>query len=738
MIHKAIKLFLILLGSIAMAQTGHLMQGVGAVNMSMGGAATAQPLDISGAMQWNPASLSVFDGSILKFDIGAFEGVPELSSSLPAGMLGEGAPATYGADKSELGYSPMPALAFAWGKADSKHTFGVSAFGISGFGVDFPQETNLPAGQDGMPNPNWDPNDSNAILYPQNMMGFGNLHSEYMLMQVGFTWAYRFSEKFSIGLQPTFNYASLLLEPNPLAAPSQTLGYPLSESASSLGFGGQIGLFYDSLKGIKIGASYKSPQYFNEFDFKNTYLDGSAAPNVAFTMNYPAIYSIGLGYSKGMFDIALDYRYVDYESTEGFENYGWETQLNPILRQEIPTGAVNGFGWQNISIVSAGIQLKAIDKLPLRFGYTYSSSPIQDELAFFSTPATAIIAHAFQFGLSYEVSESVRIDAVYHYGMSDGKTSGNLLNPTPAIDFNGDGFPDGPWHETQNPLGKIPGSEVAYEMTTQMFMLGLNFNLKGKDTDGDGIKDKDDLCPETAGVKQFNGCPDTDADGLQDTEDRCPNEAGTISNKGCPDTDGDGFSDPEDMCPEVAGLEQFNGCPDTDSDGVMDSKDACPNEAGLIENKGCPLIDSDGDGVADDQDNCPNVVGVAENSGCPIVTAAIQKEISDLARAIYFKTGADAFTDETKIRLEGIDKILAEYPSSTFVIEGHTDNTGSDKINNELSQKRADAVRNYLIENGFPADNVKAKGYGSSKPIGDNNTSKGRQANRRVEIYLNN
>ncbi|MGB5264930.1 MAG: hydrocarbon degradation protein, partial [Lutimonas sp.] len=70
-----------------MAQTGHLMQGVGAVNMSMGGAATGQPLDISGAMQWNPAALSVFDGTILKFDIGAFEGVPELSSSLPAGAM---------------------------------------------------------------------------------------------------------------------------------------------------------------------------------------------------------------------------------------------------------------------------------------------------------------------------------------------------------------------------------------------------------------------------------------------------------------------------------------------------------------------------------------------------------------------------------------------------------------------------------------------------------------------------
>ena len=103
-----------------------------------------------------------------------------------------------------------------------------------------------------------------------------------------------------------------------------------------------------------------------------------------------------------------------------------------------------------------------------------------------------------------------------------------------------------------------------------------------------------------------------------------------------------------------------------------------------------------------------------------------------------FKTGSDSFTDETQIRLEGIDKILTEFTATNFVVEGHTDSTGSDKINEALSQKRAEAVMNYLIDNGFPAEKIKAVGYGSSKPIGDNKTSKGRQANRRVEIYSNN
>ncbi|NOQ92907.1 MAG: OmpA family protein, partial [Flavobacteriaceae bacterium] len=90
------------------------------------------------------------------------------------------------------------------------------------------------------------------------------------------------------------------------------------------------------------------------------------------------------------------------------------------------------------------------------------------------------------------------------------------------------------------------------------------------------------------------------------------------------------------------------------------------------------------------------------------------------------------------IRLEKVSKILAEYTSINFVVEGHTDSTGSDKINDKLSQQRADAVMNYLIENGFPADKISAKGFGSSNPIGNNKTSKGRQENRRVEIFSEN
>ena len=203
---------------VVFAQAGHIMQGVGAVNMSMGGAATAQPLSIEGALQWNPATLSDFDGKILSISAGAFFSSPTLKSSLPAGAMGPGSPAVSGVTEDDRGTSIMPSLSFVWGKEDSKHTFGVSAFGISGFGVTFPEETELPE-FDEFGQPLFDTTNSNPINYPQTFGGFGHIESDYMLLQIGLAYAYEITDQLSIGIQPTFNYAALELAPNPVARP---------------------------------------------------------------------------------------------------------------------------------------------------------------------------------------------------------------------------------------------------------------------------------------------------------------------------------------------------------------------------------------------------------------------------------------------------------------------------------------------------------------------------------------
>jgi long-chain fatty acid transport protein len=444
-----LQLALILFTTSVFSQAGHIMQSAGSVNMSMGGAATAQPLDISGALQWNPAAISVFDSKIINFDIGAFFSSPELSSTVPTPDGGSFS----GITEDDRGVSPMPALAFVYGKEGSKHTFGASAVGISGFGVTFPENVNYPQDLQGTPNPNFDPTQPvNPINFPQLAGGFGHIESDYMLLQVGFAWAYEITNELSIGVQPTINYAALELAPNPIASPSQTLGYPVSDKASAIGYGAQFGVFYNSPSGFKLGASYKTPQKFSDLEFNNTYLDGSSAPDVAFNMDYPSILSFGLGYSTGDFDLAADYRFVDYENTNGFAEKGWT-----------PTGSVKGFGWKNMNVISVGLQYKGIEKLPLRVGYTYSSNPIDSELAFFSIPATAIIENAVQFGTSYPLSDNLNLNGVFHYGTSGDKTEGEMLNPMLV--------------SASNPYGAVSGTKVGYDMTTSMVMLGLTYTF---------------------------------------------------------------------------------------------------------------------------------------------------------------------------------------------------------------------------------------------------------------------
>ncbi|PQV49490.1 thrombospondin type 3 repeat-containing protein [Jejuia pallidilutea] len=265
---------------------------------------------------------------------------------------------------------------------------------------------------------------------------------------------------------------------------------------------------------------------------------------------------------------------------------------------------------------------------------------------------------------------------------------------------------------------------------------GLSIRFGGTDTDGDGIYDKDDACPDVAGLEAFNGCPDTDGDGIEDSKDDCPNEAGAAEFNGCPDGDGDGVVDKDDNCPTVAGLKALAGCPDADGDGVTDADDKCVDEAGPAANNGCPWPDSDSDGVFDKDDKCPDVKGTVANNGCPEVTEAVQKALNDYAKTILFDTGKSTIKAQSSAVLQDIIAILKEYSNAKFTIEGHTDSTGSEKLNQRLSDSRANAVKEYLIENGIDAFRLSALGYGESKPIDTNKTRAGRANNRRVEINL--
>jgi outer membrane protein OmpA-like peptidoglycan-associated protein len=265
---------------------------------------------------------------------------------------------------------------------------------------------------------------------------------------------------------------------------------------------------------------------------------------------------------------------------------------------------------------------------------------------------------------------------------------------------------------------------------------GVSFKFGGKDTDGDGIYDKDDACPEVAGLPEFKGCPDTDKDGIQDSADACPEVAGLAEFNGCPDTDGDGIIDSEDDCVDVKGTKIMKGCPDTDGDGVADKNDNCPTVAGAKDNAGCPWPDTDADGVADKDDKCPTVKGTIANNGCPEVSDEAMKKLNDYGKTILFNSGKASFQKQTIPVLQAMAAILKEYPTANFSLEGHTDSDGKEAMNQKLSEERAAAVKNFLVENGIEASRLSSKGFGESMPVDSNKTAKGKANNRRVEVKL--
>lgn len=256
--------------------------------------------------------------------------------------------------------------------------------------------------------------------------------------------------------------------------------------------------------------------------------------------------------------------------------------------------------------------------------------------------------------------------------------------------------------------------------------IGTKISLKHRktrDRDEDGVIDKLDACPKVAGPIENNGCPwgDNDDDGILDNEDACPETAGPIDNKGCPwgDQDGDTVLDNVDACIDVAGPAANNGCPfkDTDADGVLDKDDNCIDIAGTVANKGCPEV-------------------VEVKKVVPVVTEAVQQSLNAYAKTILFNSGKSSIKTESYTVLNDIVKILGEYPTAKFSIEGHTDSAGSDVLNQKLSESRASAVMAFLISNGVASSRLKSTGFGESNPIANNATAAGRAENRRVEINL--
>ena len=301
--------------------------------------------------------------------------------------------------------------------------------------------------------------------------------------------------------------------------------------------------------------------------------------------------------------------------------------------------------------------------------------------------------------------------------------------------------------------------------------MSITFQPSDPDGDGDGIPDSRDACPRAPedkdGFEDADGCPepDNDLDGLDDLYDQCPNDPedknGFEDEDGCPDQgrdiDRDGVPDSVDECdllPEDKdGFADQDGCPDLDNDNdtIADKDDACPNDPEDFDahedTDGCPDPDNDADGIPDRRDACPNEPedkdGFEDQDGCPDgepkpAKVKLGRGRLEVNGVVYFELNRATIKQESFELLLEVASFLNDHPEIKSVeVQGHTDTRGNAQKNLALSEARAAAVADFLVERGaVSAARVTSRGFGASSPIAAGGSEEAHAKNRRVEFRV--
>jgi long-chain fatty acid transport protein len=266
-------------------------------------------------------------------------------------------------------------------------------------------------------------------------------------MQVVPTVAYQLTDKLSIGFSPIVDLASLSASPGFLAAPDAAGGgaatYPaMTNGTFQWGAGFQFGAFYVTDRNWNFGASFKSTQWLQTFEYNSR--DQVGAPrNVKVGIDAPMIVSVGTAYTGfARTLIAVDARYLDYSNTKGFSQTGFAS-----------TGAVNGLGWDSIFALSTGAQYMVSDALAVRAGYSYSTNPISNDKTFFNITCPLVIQHGVSAGASYNLTACLKLSLAYAH-FFENSISGPMVSPV---------------------IGAIPGTNVTAKAAADTVSAGASF-----------------------------------------------------------------------------------------------------------------------------------------------------------------------------------------------------------------------------------------------------------------------
>ena len=419
---------ILLLFSVAATTTaqgqGIFVSATGPVNRSMGGAGTAAPLESLGALFWNPASISALPEDEVSIGLAASLPILETDSFIP-GLGG-------GSTSAQPGVTPLPNVGWIHRPKNSDVTFGVGLFSAAGFRTNFPSSVT---------NPVFVPQ-SNTIGVPG---GLGQVYTEAAFLQIIPTVSWQVADRVSVGFGPTITLGDVSIDPLVFDSPDDADGSGAPRYASGHGtrthWGGgfQAGVYYEGPEGLHLGATLKTPQWMETFQY-NTEDELGRPRSRSVDLDLPMVISFGTAWSGWeRFVLAADVRYYDYANTDGFNSSGYR-----------PDGTVSGLGWDSIFSVATGVQYAVHEDLFVRAGYTFNENPIPESLAFFNIGAPLYYQHEFHVGASYRLTKLLWLNVAYTYYMEN-EISGPVVTPA----------------------GAIPGSSVTNRETVHIADVGL-------------------------------------------------------------------------------------------------------------------------------------------------------------------------------------------------------------------------------------------------------------------------
>jgi long-chain fatty acid transport protein len=383
----------------ARGELGTILTGAGPSSRSVGGAGTAAPWSASNTLYWNPATMTGYARSELEVAAELLFPHSRVTSQFSANAFGPGIPpiSLAGSSRSDAGAYPLPTISLIYVPEDSPLTFGLGIFALAGFGTNYAGTT------------------TNPLLSAPAPAGFGvgAVFSEYQVLQISPSVAYKVTDHFSIAAGPTLNLAALRVDPGLFAAPDDANAdgfatYPAgTHSQTTWGAGFILGAYYHE-DTWAVGASIKSPQWFDTFRY-NSKNEVGGPRNLTFELDLPLVVSVGVSYS-GLehWVFAADVRYADYANANGFGDQGYA-----------PDGSVKGLGWKSIFGFVLGAQYQMTDALSLRLGYCWSESPVPTSESFFNTVSPLLMEHTVHLGATFKVTEDFSLLAAYVHGFEN-------------------------------------------------------------------------------------------------------------------------------------------------------------------------------------------------------------------------------------------------------------------------------------------------------------------------------